>query len=96
MQFVLVAPYKRKNMAGEVLVSARAVIGVPLQTFTQFDEARLVVLCRTIFVIVAGQKKTVWLPGYDAMPNCARTGWMPAINPIVTIKKMNLVFVSAF
>ena len=56
---VVLVLYKRKNLAGEVLVTVTAVNGTALLTVTQFGKARLVVLCRTEFETVVGQKRTV-------------------------------------
>ncbi len=53
------AEAKRKKLAGEVLVTATAVTGAGYLTVTQLDEARLVVLCKSKLVTVAGQKRTV-------------------------------------
>ena len=44
---MLVFTYKRKNNARPVLVTATAVSGTATLTFTQLDEVRLVVLCKT-------------------------------------------------
>ena len=49
---------RRKNRAGDWLVIVKAMTGTASLAVIQFEEARLVVLCKTKFVPDAGQKRT--------------------------------------
>ena len=49
---------RRKNLVGEVLVTVKAMTGTASLAITQFGEAKLVVLCKMLFVAEAAQKRT--------------------------------------